>query len=164
MRRNLGILMVVGLIVGLSACNNNDGEELRESTYLLHRVGATPINGIVTFTELSPERVQVDISLENTVEGIPFPAHLHFGTIGETGELAFRLNDVEGASGSSTTILDKAELSNGEVFTYELLETLNGSVKIHLNDSYFKNVAIASGNIGTNSNSAKGGISICTGH
>ena len=158
------ILLISILATLIFSCSTTDEEALRESTYLLHRVGTTPINGIVTFREINSQSVQVDVSLENTVEGIPFPAHLHFGTIGESGELAFRLNDVEGASGRSTTVLNNVELSSGDRFSYDLLETMNGSVKIHLNDSFLKNVAIASGNIGSNRNSATGGIAVCTGH
>jgi len=157
-------LLASVLAVVLFSCTSSEENKLRESTYLLHRVGTTPINGVVTFTEINSQTVQVDVSLENTVDGIPFPAHLHFGTIGETGELAFRLNDVEGASGRSTTTLENVELSNGDRFSFDLLETMNGSVKIHLNDSFLKNVAIASGNIGSNQNSSTEGIAVCTGH
>jgi len=157
--------LIFGLvaILLLVSCDEND-ETLRESTYLLHRVGTTPINGAVTFVELDEGQVRVDIVLENTVDGIPFPAHLHFGDIGVTGELAFRLNDVDGATGLSTTILDQVELTSGEQFDFDFLQEMNGSVKIHLNDSFFRNIAIAAGNIGTNRNSVTAGIAVCTGH
>lgn len=157
------LILGLGVVLMLVSCGEEDAP-LRESTYLLHRVGTTPINGTVTFVELSNEQIRVDIALENTVDGIPFPAHLHFGNIGETGELAFRLTDVDGATGLSTTILDRAELLNGSQFSFDFLQEMNGSVKIHLNDSFFRNIAIAAGNIGTNRNSVTAGIAVCTGH
>ncbi|MEM9328041.1 MAG: hypothetical protein AAGA85_20410 [Bacteroidota bacterium] len=152
--------------VALAACNESDENQFRESQYLLHRIGSAPISGQVTFTELEPAKIQAFIELDNTTEGLPFPAHLHFGNVGETGELAFRLNDVDGGSGESLTVLDKVELTNGETLTFDLLQSMNGSVKIHLNDSFFKNIAVSSGNIGVNATdfSVFDGIAVCTGH
>ncbi len=163
MEKLLKFLSIVLIGVALVSCGEDEVEQ-RQSTFFLYRVGSTPINGVVTFTETAPGTVEVDIALQNTNEGLPFPAHLHFGTIGETGELAFRLNDVDGETGRSITILDKERLENGEIFTYDFLETMNGSVKIHLNDSFFRNIAVASGNIGTNSNSISDAVAVCTGH
>ena len=155
--------MSLGLII-VVACEQETEPQLRENEYSLHRVGFTNVSGVVTFTEQESGAILVSINLENTQEGQPFPAHLHFGTISETGELAFRLNDVDGATGSSSTLLDNVELSNGETLTFDMLDTMNGSVKIHLNDSFFKNIAIASGNIGKNENYDLNGIAVCTGH
>lgn len=161
--RYLNYLVSLLSVVLIVSCND-DEPTARESTFVLHRIGVTPVNGVVTFTELGARKVQVDISLENTGEGTPFPAHLHFGDIGITGELAYRLNDVQSSTGRSTTVLDDVTLTDGTVFTYDFLEQMNGSVKIHLNDSFFKNIAIAAGNVGSNNNNTLSGIAVCTGH
>ncbi len=160
------LLLVVFAGVVLLACNTEPENEARESQYLLYRIGVAPISGMVTFTELEPGKIQAFIDVENTSEGLPFPAHLHFGNVGETGELAFRLNDVDGSTGESLTVLDNVVLSNGDTLTFDLLESMNGSVKIHLNDSFYKNIAVSSGNIGANATdfSIFDGIAICTGH
>ena len=154
------------LVILAASCTDSDGSDLRESQYLLYRIGAAPVSGQVTFTELDPGKIQAYIELENTTPGLPFPAHLHFGNVGETGELAFRLNDVEGESGESVTVLDNVILTNGDTLTFDLLQEMNGSVKIHLNDSFYKNIAVSSGNIGANATdfSIFDGIAVCTGH
>lgn len=161
MRRFTYILMVVVLF----ACNSEQDKVMeRETTYYLHRAGYEPVYGEVTFTEMDPGKVKVHIQLENTDARYNFPAHLHFGAINEVGDLAFQLEDVNGATGTSTTILDRAKLENGEIFTYSHLESMNGSVKIHLSSELFRHVVLCYGNVGTNENYATDGVTICTGH
>ena len=161
--KNCLLLSVVG--IALASCEGTE-PELRESRYQLYRIGVAPVSGSVTFTELAPGKIQTFIQLKNTTPGLPFPAHLHFGGVSETGELAFRLNDVEGETGESMTVLDEVVLTNGDTLTFDLLQSMNGSVKIHLNDSFFKNIAVSSGNIGANATdfSIFDGIAACTGH
>ncbi|MBV6647377.1 MAG: hypothetical protein KI790_18105 [Cyclobacteriaceae bacterium] len=147
-----------------SACQKNEIADNRESVYLLHQAGYNPIRGEVTFTELEPGKLQVSIELENTEAGHSFPAHLHFGSIREVGELAYRLEEVDGANGRSITILDNVQLSDGQTLTYDLLDEINGSVKIHLDSELFKNMVLAFGNIGKNENYMVNGVTVCTGH
>ena len=64
----------------------------------------------------------------------------------------------------SSTILENVKLSSGEIFTYDLLQEMNGSVKIHLSDDLFKHVVLAYGNIGANENYLSDGVTVCTGH
>ncbi len=141
-----------------------DTNSLRESSYFLHRAGYEPVRGDVTFTELAPGKIQVEISLVNTDERFDFPAHLHFGSINEVGELAFQLSDVSGNTGKSVTVLDQVELTDGQIFTYDLLQQMNGSVKIHLSNDLFKHVVLAYGNVGANENYLSDGVTVCTGH
>lgn len=164
-----GKLIWVMVLVGFWSCTSSTDElQVRESVYLLHRVSTTAIEGRVTFTEVNPTTVQVAITLSGTEEGMPFPAHLHFGTVTETGELAFRLNDVDGATGESITMLENQRLADGELLTYDLLQEMNGSVKIHMNvpeGSAFSNFAVATGNIGANSREYDpNSITVCVGH
>ncbi|MFY0690001.1 MAG: hypothetical protein JXQ90_22710 [Cyclobacteriaceae bacterium] len=152
------------LVVGLLGCGGlNPDDERRSSEYLLHRAGQAPVRGLVTFTEMEPGKIQVLIELENTDERYAFPAHLHFGSITEVGELAIRLEDVEGASGRSVTILDQ-EVIGEEVFTFDMLSEMNGSVKIHLSEGLFGHVVLSYGNIGANENLLSDGMTMCTGH
>lgn len=163
MMRIGSFIALIVVTLAFTSCNEKE-DDRPESVFLLHRVGAAPIQGQVTFTSLDQRKVQVAITLQNTQDGQPFPAHLHFGTVREVGELAFRLNDVDGKTGESVTVLDNVKLSDGETFTYDMLQNMNGSVKIHMNDSFFKNFAVASGNIGKNENYVLDGIAVCTGH
>ncbi|MDW3191764.1 MAG: hypothetical protein R8G66_05345 [Cytophagales bacterium] len=164
-----GKLIWIVVMVGFWSCTSGTDElQVRESVYILHRVSTTAIEGRVTFTEVGPTTVQVAITLSGTEEGLPFPAHLHFGTVNETGELAFRLNDVDGATGESITMLENERLTDGSELTYDLLQEINGSVKIHMNvpeGSAFSNFAVATGNIGTNSREYDpNSITVCVGH
>ena len=165
LRSVFGILSIV-FFIGCS--DSTDELSVRESVYSLHRVSTTPVSGHVTFTELDVSTVQVSIKLDGTQSGMPFPAHLHFGTVAESGELAFRLNDVDATSGESITILNRTELSDGKTLTYDLLQEMNGSVKIHMNveeGSAFSNFAVATGNIGKNGREYDpNSITVCTGH
>lgn len=138
--------------------------ELRSQTWLLHRAGYNPISGTVKVTELAPGKLEFDIQLKNTAEGNYHPAHLHFGSISEVGDLAVRLNDVDGATGNSLTIIDQARMEDGSLLTYDLLMEMNGSVKIHQNDSFFKFYVLSFGNIGKNENYLFDGVTVCTGH
>lgn len=160
--RYLGFVFILLVLWG---CNSQEDEVInRETSYFLHRAGYEPVSGEVTFTELGPGKVEVAVNLKNTEPGYQFPAHLHFGTINEVGELAFQLRDVDGATGRSVTVLDQAELSNGDIFTYDHLETMNGSVKIHMSAELFKHVVLCYGNVGANENYITDGVTVCTGH
>jgi hypothetical protein len=158
----IGILFISVLVL---SCNTQTEEVVeRETSYYLHRAGYDPVYGRVTFTELAPGKVRVDIQLQNTDERFDFPAHIHFGSINEVGELAFQLNDVDGKTGRSVTVLDQETLSNGDIFNYDHLETLNGSVKIHMSADFFKHIVLCYGNVGANENYITDGVAICTGH
>lgn len=135
-----------------------------QKTYYLHRANFNAVSGDVVFTELGAGKLEVSISLVNTSPNTTHPAHLHFGSVREVGELAFRLNPVDGKTGKSTTILDQVELSDSSIFSYESLNEMNGSVKIHMNDSYLSHMVLAFGNIGKNEEYFFDGVAVCTGH
>lgn len=139
-------------------------EELKTSIYTLYRANYNPTSGEVKVTELSPGVLEVSIKLKNTDKENDHPAHLHFGTVREVGELAFSLNPVNGATGESVTILDKVVLSNGDLLTYDAFLQLDGSVKVHMDDNYFKHMVLAFGNVGKNEEYFFDGVAVCTGH
>lgn len=161
--KTLPVLFLAALLL---ACNPNEEPEkvIREQTYLLHRATTAPINGTATITELGPGKVKVTIKLKNTAKGFTHPAHLHFGSIAEVGELAYQLSDVDGATGISETIIDQASLSNGLTLNYSLIQEMNGSIKVHMDDSFFKPLVLAYGNVGKNENYLFDGAAVCAGH
>jgi hypothetical protein len=159
MKHLLPILLVFLLI---TSCQQ-DQTEPRKKTYYMNRANLNQVKGTAVFEELSPGKIKVEIKLSNILPDAEHPAHLHFGSVREVGELAFALNPV-GGSGKSVTILDQVTLSNGEPFTYELLDEMNGSIKIHMNDNLFKHMVLAFGNIGKNEDYFFDGVAVCTGH
>lgn len=160
-----GITYALLIIIGTVACQTNEpvANEATKS-YNLFRAGYEPVYGEVVFTKEGPSKVGVTITLQNTDERFDFPAHLHFGSITEVGELAIRLNDVDGASGKSYTELDGISMPNGDAFTYSMLDEFNGSVKIHLAEGVLGQYVLSYGNIGMNENYFSDGIAVCTGH
>lgn len=138
--------------------------EPRQSTYYIHQANFNPVRGQATFTDLGAGKMEVSISLVNTSPYSDFPAHIHFGSVNEVGELAFALNPVDGVSGKSVTILDQVELSNGDILTYDRLKEINGSIKIHMNSNLFKHMVLAFGNIGKNEDYFFDGVAVCVGH
>lgn len=133
-------------------------------SYNMYQATINPVRGEVVFTELDEGKVQVEISLRNTLEDVRHPAHLHFGSVKEIGELALVLNSVDGNTGKSVTILDQVQLSNGTTFDFDQLYEMNGSVKIHMSETFFKDRVLSFGNIGKNENYDVGGITTCVGH
>lgn len=157
-------VVCIGLLLLTVACSKEDLFNTPETTYLLHRANFNPTSGKVTVKALESDKLEFRIELSNTIEGIAHPAHLHFGSVSEVGELAFGLNPVDGATGESVTVLDGVTLADGRVLTYDLFLQLDGSIKIHMNDNYFKHMVLAFGNIGKNENYLFDGIAVCTGH
>ena len=157
------ILLLLTVLV-FSGCQTANEPEMRNSEFLLHRANFNPVKGRITVTELGPGKMEFRINLENTAEGGKHPAHLHFGDVSEVGELALRLNDVDGATGESVTLVEGATLSDGRELTYDLFLELDGSVKIHMNDNYFKHMVLAFGNVGKNEDYLFDGVAVCTGH
>lgn len=149
----------------ISACTpQEDLPKFRETIYTLNRANLNPTRGEVTVRELAPGKLEVTIRLQNTAEGAQHPSHLHFGTIAETGELAYALNPVDGSTGESITILDKVQLSDAKTLTYDHLMEMDGSIKVHMNDTYFKHFVLAFANIGKNENYLFDGVAVCNGH
>ncbi len=159
------LLFIGALAIAFVVLPEQEQEPQKRSvSYNIHQATINPVRGQVLFTELDANKVQVEISLINTLEEAKFPAHLHFGTVKEIGELAFALNPVDGNTGKSTTVLDSVQLSSGEIFTFDLLSQMNGSVKIHMHESFLKDRVLSYGNIGMNENYVIGGVSTCVGH
>lgn len=148
----------------LASCQSSSEPELRNSEYLIHRANYNPVQGRVVVTELGPGKLEFRINLKNTAEGGSHPAHLHFGDVSQVGDLALRLNDVDGATGESVTVVENVELSDGQLLTYDLFLQLDGSIKIHMNDNFFKHMVLAFGNVGKNEDYLFDGVAVCTGH
>lgn len=158
-------LLVLPILL-LFACNiNQDPEALvRSVEYPMRQANYNPVYGNVKVSELAPGKLEVSVALENTSKNLTHPAHLHFGSISEVGELAFKLNPIDGETGTSITVLDQVKLSNGETLTYDTFLNMNGSIKIHMDELYFKNMVLSYANIGANQDYFFDGVAVCTGH
>ncbi|MFY0605960.1 MAG: hypothetical protein JXR10_04540 [Cyclobacteriaceae bacterium] len=165
MQGTINFLGIFILILILGACQEQEETvALESSTYTMHRANFNPSQGEVIVTELSPSSLLIEIELNNTDSQGSHPAHLHFGSVREVGELAFSLNPVNGETGKSSTTLDKVILSNGEMLTYDRFLELDGSIKVHMNDNFFKHMVLSYANVGKNEQYFFDGVAVCTGH
>lgn len=156
------ILLPLSLLaVLLGACSTEN--EVPELEYSIYQIAYLPSLGNVYVRDLGEGQLEIEININPIVEG-KYPAHLHFGSINTVGELAYRLTDLDGATGTSRTVLRNVELSNGEILTYDNLLEMDGSIKVHMADAEFKDAVIAYGNIGRNDNLLTSGIAVCIGH
>ena len=153
-------ILLLGVVLMFSACRQ---EEIVEKNYFLYQAGFVPTSGNAKVTDLGEGGIQITIQLKPFVSG-QYPAHLHFGDINQTGELAVRLSDLDGKTGKSVTILKDQVMSNGEVLTYQKFLEMNGSIRVHTNDLLNKSVVLAYGNVGKNDNYLDSGLTICIGH
>ncbi len=159
------LLLILPVLLLLSCDINQDPENLvRSVDYPMRQANYNPVYGNVKVSELAPGKLEISIKVDNTSKKINHPAHLHFGSISEVGELAFKLNPIEGSTGTSVTVLDQAQLSNGETLTYDTFLNMNGSIKVHMDELYFKNMVLSYANVGANQDYFFDGVAVCTGH
>jgi len=156
MKRFTSILLSLVLVAVISACGDDSGS----SEFTGNEVSMTMIPGTVdgnttTGSLLIRERndgmAQIEITLNNVLDGAQHPVHLHFGSLEDDGEVATFLTTLseENGVGRSMTILDR--LDNDETLTFNQLVTFNGSVKIHFEASGpLENEVLAAANIGLN--------------
>lgn len=123
------------------------GDNLRQmQVYPLSSVSDPSISGTVSFQKAGPN-TKVTIILEGTMADGDHPAHIHFNSVAEGGGIAVSLNNVNGSSGRSTTIVNM--MDNGTTITYEDLLNFDGHVNVHVSPANLATL-IAQGDIGSN--------------
>lgn len=89
----------------------------------------------------------VELKLENTPDGGMHPAHIHFNTAVEGGDIALDLTTVDGATGESSTHV--TALNDGTGISYEQLLEYDGYINVHLSLDDLGTL-VAQGEIGQN--------------
>ncbi len=158
--------LFAGLFVLMVAFSCTEKAEIIESeltgnevVYQLVSTTDYDMSGHIIFKEKKDGSLHIETILQNTQKGGIHPVHLHHGSVSEDGYLVAILNPVSGDSGSGITEI--AALGNGKSFTYSDLLKYNGSIRIHLDDSYNSNIILSGGNIGTN-NQGESNVKSCT--
>lgn len=154
MKRILTILMVLPLVY-LTSCssdddNNNDiiispTGDLR--TFQLGSVADPAIMGAATFIENTNGTTTIELQLSGTPNGGMHPAHIHFNTAAEGGDIALTLGTVDGATGFSSVTID--ELNDGTNITYAELLNYDGYINVHVSADDLGTL-VAQGDIGQN--------------
>ncbi|MFT7352846.1 MAG: hypothetical protein ACI9XR_002637 [Flavobacterium sp.] len=157
--KNLFFLLITMSFV-LVSCSNSDDDytapvdpadpeptELNSKSFALETVGDAGVLGTARFIEKSDATLSIELILENTIEGDAHPAHLHFNTAAESGDVALPLETVIGATGRSTTTF--TTLNDGTPITYAELLDFDGYINIHLSTTESATI-IAQGDVGQN--------------
>lgn len=121
--------------------------QINSVTYELGSVSNSSISGNAKIIENSDATITVELSLENTSEGSEHPAHIHFNTAAEGGDIAITLGSVNGDTGESSVTFNS--LDNGTPITYEELIDFDGYINVHFSSSELSTL-IAQGDIGQN--------------
>lgn len=121
--------------------------ETASKTYTLGSVADPDISGTAKFVTFSNDSTVVELKLENTPDGGMHPAHIHFNTAVEGGDIALTLTAVDGGTGESSTPV--TALDDGTAITYAELLEYNGYINIHLSAEELGTL-VGQGDIGQN--------------
>ena len=116
-------------------------------TYALDATGAagTDVSGTVTFEKVSASETRVTIELTGTPAGGMHPAHIHIGSNPPGGGIYISLNDVDGDTGESATLVTQTDAA--AAITFEELISYDGYVNVHLSSDMLATV-VATGETG----------------
>ena len=117
------------------------------TTYDLSSVAVPAISGTATFIENDDNSVTVELDIDNTPAGGTHPAHIHFNTAAEGGDIAISLEPVNGATGFSSITFSAED--DGTAITYDQLLEFDGYINVHLSANELGTI-VAQGDIGQN--------------
>lgn len=159
MKKNLIFLKLILLIFTatlITSCDNDDDNITppvipqptgNEIVYDLRAVSNPAISGTATMIEMNDNSITVELDLNNTTAGGSHPAHIHFNTAAEIGDIAITLGTVDGATGFST--INFSTLDDGTPITYAQLLDFDGYINVHQSAANLETI-IAQGDIGQN--------------
>lgn len=117
------------------------------ATFQLSSVSDPSISGTAEFVENDDNTTTINLRLSSTPSGGMHPAHIHFNTAAEGGDIALTLGTVDGTTGMSSVTVNS--LDDGSAISYEQLINFDGYINVHLSSSDLATL-IAQGDIGEN--------------
>ncbi|MFC2187016.1 CHRD domain-containing protein [Fulvivirgaceae bacterium LMO-SS25] len=151
----LALLFFAAILV---SCNNEEDDVMPiveddpaltgdTKEFPLMPVSNDGISGMVTFLEQDDNSTKIIVQLNGTTGSTAHPAHIHFNTAAEGGDIAVSLEPVDPATGRSETIVTADE--NGQTLSFQQLLTYDGYVNVHASMDDLATL-IAQGDIGQN--------------
>lgn len=142
-------------LIFIVSCDKNDEEPEAEppketgtsKTFNLFITSTGLPGGTVKFSELDDNTTKVEISIAGLDASGIHPAHIHDNSGAKGGGIAISLENIEGSTGKSETII--AQKDDGSSVTYNDLINFDGHVNVHLSESDLSSL-IAQGDIGPN--------------
>ena len=144
--------LLVLFVAALVGCSDDDSDDMPpfegdEMVYDLSTRSESGVSGTATFMENEDGSVTVELDMDGTMEGMMHPAHIHFNSAAEGGDIAISLDPVDGDTGmSSTTFM---ETDAGESIDFEAMTSFDGYINVHLSAEDLGTV-VAQGDIGSN--------------
>ena len=149
---NLVLLLFLTSIFFYS-CEDNDQEYVfntpsgNKVTYDLATKDVEGISGTATFVENTNSTVTIVLDISGTSSGGTHPAHIHFNSALEGGDIAITLDPVNGSTGGSATIITR--LDDGTPISFNELLNFDGYINVHLSATELGTI-VAQGDIGQN--------------
>ncbi len=133
----LKLILLIFTTTLVISCNDDDDNTVpvgpqptgNEIVYDLASVSDPTISGTATVIEMDDNSITVELDLDNTVAGGLHPAHIHFNTALEGGDIAITLGTVNGATGFST--INFSADDDDDPITYTQLLDFNGYINVH---------------------------------
>lgn len=145
--------MIMGALVITSCSNDDDGGIILpigqgdSKTYQLESVANPDISGTAKVIDNDDNSITVELDLQNTPAGGMHPAHIHFNTAAEGGDIAITLGTVDGSTGTSSITF--TTLNDGTPITYEEVLAFDGYINVHASADDLGTL-VAQGDIGQN--------------
>ncbi len=117
------------------------------ATFNLSSVSNPGISGTAEFIENDDNTTTINLMLSGTPNGEMHPAHIHFNTAAEGGDIALTLGTVMGGTGMSSVTV--SSLDDGSPISYSQLVNFDGYINVHASSSDLATL-VAQGDIGEN--------------
>lgn len=151
------IKFILPIIMGamiVTSCSNDDDDIIPpivdggdSETYQLSSVSNPDISGTAKIIDNDDDSITVELELKNTPSGGMHPAHIHFNTAAEGGDIAVTLGTVDGSTGMSSVTF--STLDDGTAISYEELLDFDGYINVHASADDLATL-VAQGDIGQN--------------
>ena len=145
-------LLLLSIVTFVACSDDDDGTvtppfEGESEVFDLNAVSNSGVSGTATFTENEDNSVTIELDLDGTSDGNMHPAHIHFNSAAEGGDIAISLEPVDGATGMSTTTVDMTD--DGTAITYDEVVNFDGYINVHQSSEDLETI-VAQGDIGEN--------------
>jgi hypothetical protein len=142
---------IVFVLLLFSSCSDDDNSSQKtELTYDLVQNNSSNVSGSATFRESENGDVELVLTLNNIENDADHPAHIHYNSISEGGDVFVDLNNVQGNTSQSITTFN--EDIEGNLLEFSDISFLDAHINVHQSPNNLD--VIAQGNIGSNVDSS----------
>ena len=149
--RFLYLTQIVFVLLLFSSCSDDDNSSQNtELTYDLVQNNSSSVSGSATFRELENGNVELVLTLNNIENDAEHPAHIHYNSVSDGGDIMVDLNNVQGNTSQSITTFN--EDIEGNTLEFNDISSLDAHINVHESPDNLD--VIAQGNIGSNVDSS----------